>query len=144
MEEQINERAKRAYYRKVYTLKLADSYIGKGKQLCNNLHIAEKYRLVVDEFRNKDNEIIKIPKYICIEKELLELEVDDNKSLIIKFNGKVIDTIPDGLWNLEEIQIKMIDEFDYLSPFIGYNTFRGFSRQALRTILEKYKEKTHY
>lgn len=145
LEEQINEREKSAYYRKLYTLNLSDSYTGKAKQLCNDLHIAEKYRLVVDEVRNQDNKVIyKIPKYICIEKDLLEIEVDEEKSLIIKYNGRFIDSIPNEYWKLENFSIDIIDKFSYSTPFSVFENFRGFSRQALKTILEKYKEKTHY
>ena len=151
LEKQINEKAESAYYRDVFTLILDDSYTGKARQLLGDeVHIAKKYRLVVDEVKDPVTGEIKyvIPEWICIEKQYLNIKVDKDNNLVISFNdkmkknGTVIETIKDGSWRLEELPLEEIKEFDHCSsPFSVYTKFRGFSRTALRKIVEKYRDR---
>ena len=151
LEKQINEKAKSAFYREVYTLKLDDSYTGKARKLSDNeLHIAKKHKRIVNEVKDPVTGEIKyvIPDLICIEKEYINIKVDDDNNLIIGFNNKmnengtVIETIKNGLWRLEKLTLDEIKNFEYFSsPFTVYTNFCGFSRTALRKILDRYKDK---
>lgn len=134
LEERINKLSKSAYYGKVYTLRLSDSYMGKAKELLDGMHIARHANELITEL-------------ISLEREYLEIKKDDDENLIISFigqkedKGTTIEMIPDELWNLEEFPAKEIDNFDYFPSTEHYGRLPGFSRTALRSIINEYRDR---